>query len=82
MPPNHILCLARYPRATNVLRLQLETMFSDESLDAFRSATEDGDFEPLSRIFKGDHFMSIKCQIFLLKNAMPDAFLSSNEREL
>ena len=39
-------------------------MFSDESLDAFRSATEDGDFEPLSRIFKGGHFKSIKSEIY------------------
>jgi len=67
--PDHILCFVRYPSGTSVLRMQSRNaddidMFSKEALDAFRSAFDEGDFDPLSRIFKGDHFMSIKSQIY------------------
>jgi hypothetical protein len=58
MTSYHVLCAVRYPGGFSVYRLQLQPdqgsghqMFSDQALDAYRSALEDEDFGPLSRIF-------------------------------
>jgi hypothetical protein len=56
MTENHVLVLVRYPGGHACYRLQLQEdnglqMFSDLALDAFRSAINDEDFGPLSRIF-------------------------------
>ena len=57
MTTNHILCMVRFPAGVSVYRLQLQSkangpaMFSNQALDAYRSAWKDQDFGSLSRIF-------------------------------
>jgi hypothetical protein len=58
MTSNHILCAVRYPGGITVVRLMLQAgqgsgsqMFSGQAMDAYRRASEDQDFGPLSRIF-------------------------------
>jgi len=68
MTPNDIFCFVRYPRTTDVLRARPRTdygsdLFSDIALDAFRSALEDDDFDPISRVFKYNQLMYVKSGI-------------------
>jgi hypothetical protein len=57
MTTNHVLCMCRCPDGNSVYRLQLQApktmnhMFSEKALDAYRIASEDQNFGPLSRIF-------------------------------
>ena len=67
MTSNHVLCTVRYPAGVSVYRLQLQSsqadghqMFSDQALDAYRSALEDEDFGPLSRIFDETQMVHFK----------------------
>jgi hypothetical protein len=73
---NHILCLVRFPSTVSVMRLQMtepdneNEMFSDEALNAIRSAINDGNFGPLDGIFREDNrFMRELRKKFGMANA-------------
>jgi hypothetical protein len=57
MTSNYVLCADRHPGGYSIHSLLLLTgqgsgiMFSDQAMDAYRRASEDQDFGPLSRIF-------------------------------
>jgi len=62
---DHVMCLARFPTTHSIYRLQCKErngsqMFSFEAVDAFQSAIQDDDFEPLKRMFETSRVEWIK----------------------
>jgi hypothetical protein len=87
MTSNHVLCAVRYPGGVSVNRLQLQTdqanghqMFSDQALDAYRSASEDEDFGPLSRIFDETKMEYFRRRLRL--GGMPSEDMMDNVRRM
>jgi len=65
LTPSHFLCFVRNPTGAACYRLQLmgqdgKQWFTDEAVDAFRSAINDDDFNQLTRIFNTDQMNMIR----------------------
>mmetsp|Transcript_28874 Transcript_28874/g.32381 ORF Transcript_28874/g.32381 Transcript_28874/m.32381 type:complete len:571 (+) Transcript_28874:28-1740(+) len=74
----HVLCLVRHPSGVSCYRLQLtdsqtgNQMFSDEAVDAVRSAINDGDWDPLSQIFNEGQLEYMKNRLAGIPSSLPD----------
>jgi len=68
MTPAHVLCVSRFPSGASVDIVHIYSeegavMFSDAALEAFKSAIDKKNFEPLSRYFAEKTFLPIKRSI-------------------
>jgi hypothetical protein len=58
-------------------------MFTDEAVDAFRSAINDDDFNPLSRIFVDGDIKRMKRQLYMSYGiGMPDEEMLDRTRQI
>lgn len=70
LPPSHLLCLIRYPGGVSCYKISLmgtngTHLFSDQTVDAFRSAIDDDCFSPLTRILDADQMKAARSQLGL-----------------
>jgi len=89
MTPSHVLCLVRNSGGISVYKIQLmepndgTMMFTDEAVDAFRSAINDDDFNPLSRIFVDGDIKRMKRQLGMSYGiGMPDEEMLDRTRQI
>lgn len=88
MTPNNLLCLARFPDSCTALRLTLQfpqkksQMFANTTIHAYRTALDEGDFGPMSRIFDDNHMVWLKPTISAKRSSIQNMFNMPDDGEL